>query len=86
MTYIRHISTITTVSLLVAILAFGMLFVPVANAEMITKEQVEQQEIQVKVQLVRTLEEQVKLLQMMVIRHLEARVVLLQAQQSNNGN
>lgn len=51
---------------------------PIAHAAYISDEQVEAQQQNVSEQLVITLEEHVKLLQMLVIQKLEARVAFLQ--------
>lgn len=66
--------------LLIVTLAAGMLFVTEASAQMITTQQIERQEGVVKDQLVETMGEQVKLLQMILIRYLEAHLANLEAQ------
>lgn len=54
---------------------------PRVQAETITETQINTQREVVVTQLVATMQEQVKLLQMILIRHLEARVAELQARQ-----
>lgn len=76
MTYIQRISTLV---LLIAMLSVGVLFTPQAKAELITEAQVAAQQEVVKARLLVTMEEQVKLLQMILIRHLEARVLYLES-------
>lgn len=78
MTYTQRIYALV---LCVLSLFGGVFFAPVAQAQSITNEQIGQQKEEVKTQLLRTLEEQVKLLQMILIRHLEAQLAQLQAQQ-----
>lgn len=60
-------------------LSVGVLFTPQAKAELITEAQVAAQQEVVKARLLVTMEEQVKLLQMILIRHLEARVLYLES-------
>lgn len=66
-------------ALAVTVLSFGVL-APVAHAELISQEQVEEQNRTVLLKTVDVLRENVKLLQMQLIRRLEAQVTSLQAQ------
>ena len=82
-TMYTHKAMRNVAGMFVAILLIFSTHASLAHAEFITSAQVEEQKREVMLNLVETLQEQVKLLQMSLIQNLEARVAFLQTLAAN---
>lgn len=80
------IHNMLAVVLVTVMLAMSPLFLNQVNAQIVTEQQIAQQNNVARDQLRVTLVEHVKLLQMILIQHLEARLAQLQAQQAEQEN